>query len=422
MFKFIHAADVHLDSPLKGLERYDGAPVDEIRNATRRALQGLVDLALDEDVALVLIAGDLYDGDWRDYNTGLFFVSQMTRLREAGVRVFLVSGNHDAANRMTRSLRLPNNVTSFPADAAATEVLDELGVAIHGQSFKTAAVHDDLASAYPAAVSGCFNVGLLHTCAGGYAEHEPYAPCTVDGLRAKQYDYWALGHVHKRDVLCENPLIAFSGNVQGRHVRECGPKGCLLVTVEDDHSVRHEFLALDVLRWEAAAVDVTGSRSGDELLARVVPHLAGLYQQSDGRPLAVRVALVGSAPFHESLAAQRARWTSEIRSHAIDVSGGQIWVEKIQVKTSAPRRRGADEPGAGGPLAELTELFGKLRSEPEAFGSLEADFSDLLRKLPAEITEGPDALRLDDPDWLRSLLDEVEPLLAGRLLQKDGTQ
>ena len=94
MLKFLHAADIHLDSPLHGLERYEGAPVEELRSATRRAFDNLIELAIAEDVSFVLLAGDLYDGDWKDYNTGLYFVGQMRKLKEAGIRVFIVSGNN----------------------------------------------------------------------------------------------------------------------------------------------------------------------------------------------------------------------------------------------------------------------------------------------------------------------------------------
>ncbi len=123
--KFIHAADVHLDSPLHGLERYEGAPVAEMRGATRRALENLVDLCRDERADFLLLAGDLYDGDWRDFGTGLFFAAQMVRLREAGVRVFVVRGNHDAASRITRSLRLPDNVHVFASRRPETVVDDD---------------------------------------------------------------------------------------------------------------------------------------------------------------------------------------------------------------------------------------------------------------------------------------------------------
>ena len=222
MLTFIHAADLHLDSPLIGLPRYDGAPVEQMRGSTRRALENLVDLALTEQVAFVLIAGDLYDGDWRDYNTGLFFAAQMTRLREAGTPVFIVSGNHDAASQITRSLRMPDNVTVLPANSPDTVRRDDIGIAVHGQSFRTRAVADDLSAAYPDPVRGMFNIGLLHTSADGRPGHDPYAPCSLDKLRAKGYDYWALGHVHAREVLCDDPWVVFSGNTQGRHIRELG--------------------------------------------------------------------------------------------------------------------------------------------------------------------------------------------------------
>jgi DNA repair exonuclease SbcCD nuclease subunit len=126
--KFIHAADIHLDSPLRGLERYDGAPSDEMRSATRKALENLVRLGIEEQVAFVLIAGDVYDGDWKDYNTGLFFARQMARLREADIKVFLIRGNHDAASQITRELTLPENVYEFPARKAETVLLEPLGI------------------------------------------------------------------------------------------------------------------------------------------------------------------------------------------------------------------------------------------------------------------------------------------------------
>ncbi len=182
MFKFIHAADIHLDSPLKGLEQYEGAPVEDIRGATRRALEKLVELAIEREVDFVLIAGDLYDGDWKDHNTGLFFVRQMSYLREANIPVIMINGNHDAANRMTKSLRLPHNVEVLShtrSQTAKTKKLRELGVAVHGRSFAKAAEYDNLARDYPPKQDGLFNIGLLHTSLAGAEGHEPYAPCTI---------------------------------------------------------------------------------------------------------------------------------------------------------------------------------------------------------------------------------------------------
>jgi DNA repair exonuclease SbcCD nuclease subunit len=167
MFRFIHAADIHLDSPLLGLEKYEGAPAEEIRGATRKALENLVAVAIREKVDFVLIAGDLYDGEWKDAGTGLFFVRQTVRLREAGIPVFVISGNHDAQNKMTKELRFPENVVFFPHAKPATRRIENLEVAIHGQSYARADVTENLAANYPAAIDGAFNIGLLHTCGPG---------------------------------------------------------------------------------------------------------------------------------------------------------------------------------------------------------------------------------------------------------------
>jgi len=197
MITFLHAADIHLDSPLRGLERYPGVAVDEIRAATRRALENLVSLAIEREIGFVVIAGDIYDGDWKDHNTGLFFVAQMSRLRTAGIPVIMIAGNHDAANKMTRSLNLPSNVQMLSSRHAETAIhprLEELGVAVHGRSFAHAAETDNLAREYPSKRAGMFNIGILHTALDGADEHARYAPCSLTDLQQKDYDYWALGH------------------------------------------------------------------------------------------------------------------------------------------------------------------------------------------------------------------------------------
>ena len=185
--KFLHAADIHLDSPLRGLDRYEGAPVDEIRNATRRALENLVALAIDEEVDFVILAGDLFDGDWPDFNTGLFFVRQMARLGEKDISVYAVRGNHDAENRFTRKLPWPKNVHFFSSRKPESFPLDGVDVVLHGQSFANRDVQDDLAAAYPSAAPGKINIGVLHTSLDGRVGHASYAPTRLDVLRSRGY-------------------------------------------------------------------------------------------------------------------------------------------------------------------------------------------------------------------------------------------
>lgn len=411
MFRFLHAADVHLDSPLRGLDRYQDAPDQEIRGATRRALVNLVDLAMAERVAFVVLAGDLYDGDWPCYNTGVFFRNQMARLRDASIPVVLIRGNHDAENRMTRDLQLPENVRVLASDRPETLRLDAWGVSIHGQGFATRRVIDDLSVGYPPADRGRFNIGLLHTCAEGNTEHARYAPCSLDGLRGKGYQYWALGHIHKREHLrVGDPWIVFPGNIQGRHIKEAGPKGCTLVAVDDRLEVAGvEHRSLDVVRWEPCRVDALGAADGDEIAGRLADRLDDLARAADDRLLAVRVQVTGACPAHARFAAQPERWTHEFRTLAHDRGGGRIWVEAVKLQT-----RPTDELEAAfapdGPLAELAGLVESARTDADRLAALALDLDDLRRKLPAEFRD-----ELAGPERLREALESVVPILFDRL-------
>ncbi|MHC1726148.1 MAG: exonuclease SbcCD subunit D [Syntrophobacteraceae bacterium] len=419
MFKFIHSADIHLDSPMYMLDRYEGAPVDEIRGATRRASENLVDLAMDEQVDFVLISGDLYDGDWKDYNTGLFLVSQMARLHEARIPVFIVSGNHDAANRMTRTLRHPERIHSFKSSKPATFTLDSIGVAIHGQSFTSQAVYDDLSQGYPPSLGGYYNIGMLHTCAGSRAGHAPYAPCTVQGLSLKNYDYWALGHVHTREILCESPLIVFPGNTQGRHIRETGPKGCMLVTVDEKGRTHPEFRSLDVIRWEMCDIDAAGAESAPSLIDRIIERLTEASGATD-LPLIVRLNVKGECPVHDRLSSEMEALINDIRSEAILLNGGRIWIEKVVLDTAASGRL-LLQPGAG-PVAELMEIMQELIRDPDYLSGVGDSLGDIWSRLPREVKESFEVIAPEDKDGLKKLIEEVPSMLLRRFVAPAGKE
>ncbi len=410
MIKFLHAADIHLDSPLKGLDRYDGAPVDECRGATRKALENLVALALAEKVAFVLIVGDLYDGDWPDYNTGLFFGRQMARLRDAKIPVVMIRGNHDAASTMTKDLRLPDNVRVLDTSKPQTLALDDFGVVIHGQSFPTRAVLENLAVTYPERTPGLFNIGLLHTSVTGREGHDSYAPCTIDHMRARGYEYWALGHIHQREMLHDSdPLIAFPGNIQGRSVREQGPKGCLLVTVDDAMNVTAETRWLDVMRWQTCRVDASGARDVDELLQRFRDKLPHEFDAGEDRMLALRVEFQGTCRAHSSASADWTHFSNEVRQVAIEAVGGRAWVEKVIGKTRPPAE--LLDGTAEGPRAELTALLEELRADDARLKDLgDKTLDDLKAKVSLDLRED-----LETPGRLRELLDQVGAMLLERL-------
>jgi DNA repair exonuclease SbcCD nuclease subunit len=421
VFKFLHVADIHLDSPRAGLDLDPDAPATEIRQAPRRSLENIVQLADDEQVDFVLIAGDLYDGDWKDFRTGLFFVEQMARLNDSRIPVFLVAGNHDAANRMTKTLKLPGNVKMFSERRPETAQLEDLGVAIHGQSFAKAAEIDDLSLHYPPCVSGQFNIGLLHTCATKAGEHERYAPCTIDGLRLKRYDYWALGHIHKREIIHDDPHIVFPGNIQGRHIRETGAKGCFLVAVGNSEDVSVEFRATDVFRWERCEVDANEAEDAYEVIERVSRKLRELAEASDGRPLAVRVELHGPTPAHHQLAAQPKRWNAEIEAAARQVTTVPIWIERVTRRTTLPMHLDLAQASEG-PIGELVRYIEETRNDEACLALLANELDGLQQKLPPELTEQPDAVRFNSPAGVGALLDDVRHLLAYRLTGEGDRQ
>lgn len=413
MFRFIHAADIHLDSPLRGLESYEDAPVEEIRGASRRAFDNLVEFAIKEDVSFVILAGDLYDGEWKDYHTGLFFAERMGRLRRKNIRVFVVSGNHDAASQITRTLQLPDNVLVLPTKKPQTILLEDIGVAVHGQGYPSRAMSKNLAEQYPQYNPGYFNIGILHTALNGREGHEPYAPCTLDELRQKGYDYWALGHVHKREEVSKDPWIVFPGNIQGRHIRETGAKGASLVTVESGEVIGVEHRDLDVLRWSVCRVDLSDCVMIDAVHDHVRQALEREQEQAEGRILAVRLELTGDCPVHPRLFKDSPHLGESFRGMAAGL--GDMWLEKVLFKTD---RKGSLK----GAMGEETPLAGLMR----AVEQFELDAGELLdripevaalkNKLPPDLIGGDDPLLPTAPDQFSVFLDDVRELLAAKLI------
>lgn len=416
--RFLHAADIHLDSPLRGLSRYEGAPIEDVRGATRRAFENLVSHARTEAIDFVIIAGDLYDGDWPDFSTGLFFVRQVAALADSGIDVYLVRGNHDAASRLTRSLPLPRNVHLLPAQKPDKVINEAHGVAIHGQSFATAAVTEDLAAGYPQAVPGLFNIGVLHTALTGRAGHEPYAPTTEQILRSRGYDYWALGHVHAREIVSRTPWIVYPGNLQGRHVREAGAKGCELVTVTDG-IITTAPIALDVVRFGTLAIDVSALPDLDALFEHAASLIRAEAAAASNRTLGLRLRLTGRGPLHRALANRPEHCTEQLRALAIDASGGSVWIEKVETEVRPPRAAEALATGDD-PLALLHTELRALAADTKRLAALADDVLRELRpKLPADAALD-ESFRSDDPKALAALLNEAEAELLARLDAEDA--
>ncbi|MGH7114532.1 MAG: metallophosphoesterase family protein [Stellaceae bacterium] len=366
-FRFLHAADIHLDSPMRGLEADPDAPAALLREASRTAFRNLIDVAIEEQVAFVLIAGDLYDGNWQDYRTGLFFVEQVAKLAEAGIPLVMIRGNHDAQSVITRHLRLPAHVTLLPYDRCGRVVLEEHGVAVHGQSFATPAVTEDLSSYYPPPFPGLFNIGLLHTSLNGRPRHGNYAPTTAETLVAKGYDYWALGHVHAREIVHEDPWVVHPGNLQGRRIRESGAKGATFVTVRDGQISAVEHRPLDTVRWCSIAIRLAAESELDRVMARVGQALAGALEAAEDRPIAARVTLTGATRLHGQLLGQLDRIREGVIAEGRQYGADAVWVESVKIETQS------------------TDDFDGLDQRPDVIGRLVKAFDELIARSGAEL-------------------------------------
>jgi exonuclease SbcD len=391
-FRFIHTGDIHLDSPLKGLAGQQGAAAERIRTATRTAFESLISRAIDDEVDFIVIAGDLYDGDWRDYQTGLFFVKQMGRLAEAKIPVFLLHGNHDAESQITRKLTLPPNVSVFSARKAETFRIEHLNVT------------DNLVPAYPPPVDGCFNIGVLHTALGGMPGHANYAPCAIEDLVNKGYDYWALAHVHQAAVLHERPHVVFCGNLQGRHVRESGPKGASLVAVESGQVEEISSLHVDCVRWTHLPVPVGQCNTLADAVDRVREAIEQTVEtDAQGRLLACRIELTGQTGLHGELLACADQLLAEARAAALGLGEEAAWIERLIIATATPVTAVSHKDALG----DLQRMIESAGSDAELQARLSADLSDLVRKLPHDVRT--DA---DDPVLKAAIDGNIAGLIA----------
>jgi len=380
-FRFVHTADLHLDSPLTSLALRNGELGELVRGATRKALERIVDLAVAEAVDAVLVAGDLYDGSQTSMATALFLTGQMRRLEAAGIRVFLIRGNHDAQSQITRELTFPPNVHVFDGrgkPVLAGRLANGREVHVHGVSFAQPQAPASLLPTFRAPLADAVNIGLLHTSLAGAARHDPYAPCSVAELSAHGFDYWALGHIHQRRVHAQRPWIVMPGNPQGRDVNEAGPKGVTLVTVADDGIIACEERPVAVAVFERLEVDLSAAADWHAMLGRVEAALAAA-RPADAH-LVARLSLAGVTPLAWRLRRDEDLLAAELASLAASL--GDCWIEGVELSVAAPEE---GEGRAAGPLADLARLMRDDVAESHAYREdLRALVSDLVRQLPRE--------------------------------------
>ena len=411
-FRFVHAADIHLDSPLRSLALRNPELADLIGNATRQAFTGIIDLCLAEEVDALFLAGDLYDGDQTSMKTARYFANQLHRLDQAGIRVFIVRGNHDALSRITKELVLPESVKVFGGRAEAIPVEGVAGkprVVIHGLSFSQPHAPDSLLPRYKPPVEGAVNVGILHTSLAGAPGHDPYAPCSVADLRATDFRYWALGHVHKRFVADGPCTIVMPGNPQGRDINEAGARSVTLGTITDDGSVSIEERCTSVAQFERAVVDASGIAEWRDLIGAVAKAMERTRESVAAGHLVVRLKIVGKTTLAWRIRSDLDLLRADVEHRA--AATGACSVEKLEIECQPS---GTLPASSGDPITELRRLIESEIVRSDAFQREAIEIGEELRgQLPPECRHLLGADEAGLKDFVLSLVhDGADDVLA----------
>lgn len=365
--RFIHAADLHLDTPFRGLQEVNEAIAQRLSQATFTAFDHLIHRALREKVDFLLVAGDIYEQSERSLRAQLRFRDGLALLAQQGIPSYVVHGNHDPLDGWISRVEFPPEVTVFGSDRVTSVTYARDGVAvarIHGISYPTAKVSDDFGRGFQREGSEPFQIGLFHCNVGGDPNHAAYAPRSLKELEECRLDYWALGHVHERKVLSEwNPFVAYPGNLQGRHIREAGPRGALLVETEGSRVTDHRFLNLQDVRWEKVLIDIAGLESVDGLVERVQEELEARWEEAEGCSLVLRIHLTGRGPLHKELTRGLEALLERLRETPRPTERF-LWVERL-VDDSRPSLDWEGLAQAEDFVGSVLRLGEELREDPE---------------------------------------------------------
>lgn len=399
-FRFVHTADIHLDSPLRSLALRNADLAELIGGATRQALVAIVDLCLEEQVDALVIAGDLYDGDQTSMKTARFLAGQMERLHHAGIATYTIRGNHDALSRITQELVLPPSVKIFGGRAEAIEMeANGLAVAIHGLSFAKPQAPDPLLPKYKPPVAGAVNIGIMHTSLAGAPGHDVYAPCSTADLHAAGFDYWALGHIHQRTHHAGTSTVIMPGMPQGRDINEAGEKTVSLVTISDDRTVTVEERLTSIAQFERISVDVTDIAEWRDAAAAIETALAGQREKTASPHLVARLRLLGETPLSFRLRRDIDLMLAEAEQRGERL--GDTWIEKLELDVRPPGETGQT---TADPVIELSQL---MRDDVIARPGFRNDVSDMVRDMLADLPAESRQFAGDDDAGFNRFIDDL---------------
>jgi len=414
--RFIHTADLHLDTPFKGLSEFNKALADKLKDASFQAFRNIIDCCIVKKVDFLLIAGDIFDTEERSIQAQIRFVTELKRLSGAGIPAYFVCGNHDFLGSWLDTLQIPGNTIQFGSSLDCESFhRDRVALAdIYGISFGTKAVTENLAARYerkgnPAPIS----IAICHGTIGPAGAHHNYAPFHLSDIQDKQFDYWALGHIHKRAIIHDAyPAVVYPGNPQGRDFGESGEKGCYLVEIEPGQPPQLLFIPTQVVRFEKIQIDLAGIESIDRLPPQITNAIRAMPAYDERVSCIVQITLTGKTRLHAQL-----RKPGEIDGlRSLIMNEGQLletpfmWIDRIEANTRPDINMDEIEKGNDF-AAELVKLFDNYSDDA-------AKRTTLLQSLSEELLSAPIKREIVplSPEDEKDLIERAKWLVLDQIL------
>ncbi|MBZ0108868.1 MAG: DNA repair exonuclease [Candidatus Scalindua rubra] len=368
--KFIHCADLHLDSPFQGLTTKEPSLADRFKHATNDAFVKIIDLCLSEKVDFLTIAGDTFDGADRSLHAQILLRDQLERLYKAGIPVIIAAGNHDPLCDWLTEIKYPENVHLLGSDKVDKVTIEKNGkviTTIFGISYSVREVTENLSLKFLAEAKDTVSIGMLHANVGSKKEHAVYSPCTINDLKAANMDIWLLGHIHTPEVLCDNPLILYPGNIQGRHINEDGPRGCYIIKIDSSRKISYEFKSVQNILWKQEEINVknilTSIELTDLLSDKCEEGLSKLINDEKG--IVIRWKLTGSSPlYHELTMTDKVVETKEILVERFFNQTPFVFPESIRLSIK-PERKREDYLNQENFIGDFLRLAGKVKNDDQ---------------------------------------------------------
>jgi len=412
--KFIHASDLHLDTPFKGLSNWNSQLASKLKEATFKSFKNIIDLCLQEKVDFLLISGDIFDSENKSLAAQLKFVHELKRLSEKGIPTYFICGNHDPLSSWLESLQMPKNVFRFNStevEKFTYQKSDKPIADIYGISFENKVVNKNLARNYQLnSNTSAISIAILHGTVGTPGPHENYAPFKVEDVTGKGFDYWALGHIHKRQIIQEkNPTIVYPGNPQGRDFGETGKKGCYIVEIAQNEKPKIKFASTQLISFEEIEIDLTEEDKIGKLPDRIEDAKTNIDNYEVNTSYILRITFKGRTSLHSQFNKQE-----EIEQLLEHFNDGQLnqksftWIDGIGVKTQ-PDLDIEQIKKESGFTAEILKSFGKLESNPgkldEVIKNADKNFSSYPAKREIKIADDEHNEILEKAKWM--LFDQL---------------